>query len=286
MKVAVIDVGSYSCRLSVADLTDGIKILYEEGNITSLAQSLSKTGQLSEDRMEETLNVLERYVQIAHKMGVKKIKAVGTEALRRARNTEEFLQKVKERTGLEVRVIKPEEEGKYAFWAVAYSLKPEGRFCIVDQGGASTEIVCGRGFEIDYLHSLPIGIVGLTEEFLNSDPPTIYELESLKNFLDEQIRPVVQPCQTLVGLGGTITTLCALQYGVYPYDPTLVHGKKLTIQQLMFWIEQLSSMRAEDRVRAFPQIEPKRSRVIVAGAVLFYRIMLLMGHTEIVVSDS
>ncbi|MFN3599179.1 MAG: Ppx/GppA family phosphatase [Aquificaceae bacterium] len=285
MKIASIDVGSYSIRLSVAQLNKSLEVLHEEGRITALATDLRESGLLREDRMEESVEVIKGFVEKAEGFEVERIKIVGTEALRRAKNAQEFLKRVKEATGLDLKVITPEEEGKYAFLSVAYSLRPKGKFCIIDQGGGSTEFVCGSGFQIEYLNSLPFGIVNLTEEFIKSDPPKNYELESLKNFLDEEIKQVVSSCDELIALGGTITTIAAIEYGIYPYKGQEVHGKEISLQRLMFWIETLSSMKEKDRISTFPHIEPKRARVIIPGLVIFYRSMLLFGKDRIRVSD-
>ncbi|QWK13732.1 MAG: Ppx/GppA family phosphatase [Aquificota bacterium] len=285
MKLASIDVGSYSIRLSVADLDGGLRLIHEEGVITALATDLKESGLLREDRMEESLQVIKSFVEKAKSLGAERIKIVGTETLRRAKNSSEFIKRLKELTGIELKVIAPEEEGRYAFLSVAYSLRPQGRFCIIDQGGGSTEFVCGRGFQVESLRSLPFGIVNLTEEFIHSDPPKLYELESLKNFLDEQIKEVVEPCDQLIGLGGTITTIAAIEYGIYPYKGEEVHGKELSIDKIMFWIETLSSMREKDRIANFPHIEPKRAKVIIPGLLIFYRSMLLFGKDKIKVSD-
>ncbi|MCS7284411.1 MAG: Ppx/GppA family phosphatase, partial [Hydrogenobacter thermophilus] len=80
-----------------------------------------------------------------------------------------------------------------------------------------------------------------------------YELESLKNFLDEEMLRIKDECHILVGLGGTITTLAALEYGVFPYDPSAVHGRTLSLDSVMFWLETLSSMKEEQRIKSFPQ---------------------------------
>lgn len=285
MKLASIDVGSYSIRLSVADLDGGLRLIHEEGVITALATDLKESGLLRKDRMEESLQVIKSFVEKAKSLGVERIKIVGTEALRRAKNSSEFIKRLKELTGIELKVIAPEEEGRYAFLSVAYSLRPKGRFCIIDQGGGSTEFVCGRDLQVESLRSLPFGIVNLTEEFIHSDPPKLYELESLKNFLDEQIKEVVEPCDQLIGLGGTITTIAAIEYGIYPYKGEEVHGKELSIDKIMFWIETLSSMKEKDRIANFPHIEPKRAKVIIPGLLIFYRSMLLFGKDKIKVSD-
>ena len=140
MKVASIDVGSYSIRLSVAEVNTGLELIHEEGRITALATDLKDSGLLRQDRIEESLEVIREFLQKAKELGAERIKIVGTEALRRAKNAGEFLERLKALTELELRVITPEEEGRYAFLSVAYSLRPSGRFCIIDQGGGSTAV--------------------------------------------------------------------------------------------------------------------------------------------------
>ncbi|MFN3814063.1 MAG: Ppx/GppA family phosphatase [Aquificaceae bacterium] len=286
MRVGVIDVGSYSCRLVVADVNkDKLNIVYEEGNITALGSGINSSGVISQERMEETIKVMRAYAEKARTVGASSVRVIGTEALRKARNANDFVQRVKAETNMELEIVSPEKEGRYAFFAVAYSLKPSGRFCIIDQGGGSTEFVCGTDFNIERLNSLPFGIVNLTEGFIHHDPPTLYELESLKDFLDEQISKVVSPCEHLLGLGGTITTLAALQYNVYPYKSEKVHGKTLTIDQVEYWLETLISMKEEKRISIFPHIETKRAKVIIPGIVIFYRSMVIFKKREITVSD-
>lgn len=284
MKVASIDVGSYSIRLSVASINRGLEIIHEEGKITALATGLKEEGVIRKDRMEETIETIGDFLKKAKSMGAERVKVVGTEALRRASNASEFIQKLREATKLELKVITPEEEGRYAFLSVAYSLKP-GKVLPHRPGGGSTEFVCGRGYQLESLRSFPFGIVNLTEEFIHSDPPKNYELESLKNFLDEHIKGVVQPCDELIGLGGTITTVAAIEYGIYPYRGEEVHGKVLPLDRLMFWLETLSSMKESQRVSSFPHIEPKRAKVIIPGLLIFYRAMMLFGKDSIRVSD-
>ncbi len=286
MKIATIDIGSYSCRLSVANVEDGkIDILYEEGKITSLASNVKETGIISTERMLETLEVLEGFYKKAKDLGAQEIVAVGTEVLRKAKNAIDFIEMVKSKIGVDVGILSPEEEGRLSYLSVAYSLKPEGKILVIDQGGGSTEFVFGKGLQIQKVVSFPFGIVNLTEEFIKHDPPTNYELESLKNFLDEQISSISTAVDVIVGLGGTVTTLAAIQYGIFPYDGNKVHGTKLSIQDIMHWLDNLSLMKAKDRVSTFPHIEEKRATVIIPGILIFYRAMLLFGKREILVSD-
>jgi len=233
MRVAAIDIGSYSVRLTIAEVLDGeIRILHEAGRITSLGSGVGERGVLEEGRMEETLRVLESYRREIERFGARCVAVVATEALRRAKNSGEFLKRIKERTGFDVRILSPQEEGKLAFLATAYSLKPEGFFLVIDQGGGSTEFVFGSDLSPREVISLPVGIVNLTERFLKHDPPAPAELGRLRDFVRDRVAPLRREVHEMIGLGGTITTVAALEYNVYPYDPGRIHGRELTLRSL------------------------------------------------------
>ncbi len=286
MRVGAIDIGSYSVRLTIADVSgEGIRILLERGYITSLGSGIKESGRLNKERVEETLRVLEEYKEEMERLGVDRVVAVATEALRRAENSQDFLNLVKERTGIEVRIITPEEEGRLAFLATAYSLRPEGYFLVVDQGGGSTEFVFGRDMEPESVISLPVGIVNLTEEFLRHDPPTEEEIEKLLSFLEERIAPMRRDVDELIGLGGTITTITALEYRVYPYDPEKIHGRELTLSALRKWFKTLVSLPYRERSRKYRQIEDRRAEVIVSGIAMFIKILEVFGKDRLRVGD-
>ncbi len=286
MRVAAIDIGSYSVRITVADVESGsLRILFEKGRITSLGSGLKESGYLKEDRIEETLGVLEEFKRDIERLKVEKVVAVATEALRKAKNSDEFLRRVKERIGIEVTVISPEEEGKLAFLATAYSLRPEGEFLVIDQGGGSTEFIFGRDLRMEDLVSIPVGIVNLTESFLKHDPPLPEEMDKLYSHLDERIRPLKREVDEIVGLGGTITTVAALEYGVYPYDPGKVHGRELSLTSLQRWLSTLSELPSKERSRRFRQIEDRRAEVILSGIAMFIKILEIFEKDRLRVGD-
>ena len=286
MKIASIDIGSYSVRLSVAEVDNrNLKIILDTGNITSLGSRVKDTGILQKERIEETLNVLKNYKKKLDELKAEKVIVVATEALRKAKNSQEFIKLVKEEIGFNVKVISPEDEGKYAYLGAVYSLKLEGKNCVIDQGGGSTEYIYGRNLEVDKVISLPIGIVNLTETFLKHDPPKENEIKELLNFLEKEISKVKESADNLIGLGGTITTLCALEYNVYPYDPSKVHGKKLSYKQIKKWFDTLKEIPSSERSKRFKQIEDKRAEVILSGIAVFLKTLEVFGKEEITVSD-
>ncbi len=286
MRIAVIDTGSYSVRLTVAEVKDSrLNILLEKGYITSLGSGVKKEGKLRSDRIEETLRVLEDYRREIDKLGVDRVVVVATEALRRARNAEEFIELVRKRTGFEVRILSPEEEGRLAFLATAYSLRPEGYFVVVDQGGGSTEFAFGRDLKPQEVISLPFGIVDLTERFLRHDPPLEEELLSLRAFVRDRVLELKRNVDDMIGLGGTITTVAALEYGVHPYDPLKIHGREISLSALKRWLGELVRLTSAERSRKFRQIEDRRAEVIPAGVAMFVEIMEVFERERIKVGD-
>ncbi len=286
MRIATIDIGSYSVRLTVADVENhDINLILEKGRITSLASGVREKGVLSEDRIEETLRVLEEYKEDIDRLGANKVIAVATEALRKAKNAQDFLEEVRKRTGIEVQIITPEQEGELAFLATAYSLRPRGKFLVIDQGGGSTEFIFGEDFNIEDLTSLPMGIVNLTERFIKHDPPTQTDIEELMSYLETHIKPLKREVNEIVGLGGTITTLVALELNLYPYDPKKVHGYRLSKESIEKWFNILAQIPYPERSKRYKQIEDKRAQVILAGIAMFIKVLDIFEKDSLLVGD-
>ena len=286
--IALLDIGTYSTRmLIVAVHSDGrFDEILSVGRITALGRKLKETGYLQKEAMEETLAVLKEYVQIASQYKPEKILAVATQACREAKNADEFISKVKE-LGIDVRVITGEEEARLAFIATAKALNIEGKFTVIDQGGGSTEFSYGEKSNLIASISFPFGIVNFTEKYIKSDPPKPEEIMQIKDFLKQQL-PIayekMKDTEILVGLGGTITTVVALEYNIYPYDSKKVHGSKLTYEVVTKWLNKLASMTVNQR-KAIPMIEDKRAEAIVPGIVIFQTAMEVFQKDEITVSE-
>lgn len=284
MRVAVIDIGTYSTRITIAEVKgETFEILHEEGHITALGRGVKQTKKLAPEAIRETLEVIKRYKELCGRYKVEKCLVLGTEALRVATNRDEFVKEL-QKLGLELKIITPEEEGYYAYIGAYFAVKPQGKTCVIDQGGGSTEYVFGEGLNVEEVISLPFGIVNLTERFIKHDPPTDEELKSLIEFLDGEISKVKRDVDTLVGLGGTITTLAALEYDIYPYDPAKVNGKVLTKEQIKKWFDKLSKMTVEER-KKLPQIEDRRAEAIIPGIAIFWRTLEVFQKDKLVVSD-
>ena len=299
IKVGIIDIGTYSTRFLISaihkkenleETLNSIEDIFSVGKITALGRKLKETGFLQEEAMQETLSVLKEYKLIADEYKLDYLKAYATQACREAKNGNEFIERVK-KLGIDVEIIDPQKEAYFSFLATAYGVNPDGSFVMIDQGGGSTEYayaVKENGkFNLKESISFPFGIVGLTEKFIKNDPPTNKELNDLKEYIKGHIVKAYEKMKQtkyLIGLGGTITTLVALEYNIFPYSSEKVHKKKLTKEQVKKWFNELSSLTVEER-KKIPQIEDKRAEVILSGIAIFDTSLEVFNKEELIVSD-
>ncbi len=296
-RIAVIDIGTYSTRLLISaihikdtleETLNSIEDVFSVGRITALGRGVKETKYLQREAIEETLTTLKEYVLIAKQYKVEKILGFATQACREAKNGSEFLEKVKQ-LGIDVRLISGEEEAYLSFIATAYSIKPDNDFVMIDQGGGSTEFAYGykeKDYKLKESVSFPFGIVSLTERFIKSDPPKREELNTMSDFIKDHLQKIkhYKSAETFIGLGGTITTLVALEKHIYPYSSEKVHGQKLTKESINKWLEKLSSLTVQER-KAIPQIEDKRAEAIISGIVIFSTTLEFFNKDYLIVSD-
>lgn len=287
-RVGIVDIGTYSTRMLIVAVhpDKSFEEILSIGRITSLGRRLKQTGYLQRDAIEETLSTLKEYVILAKEYQVSRLIGVATQACREASNAQQFIDKVKD-LGIEVRVISGETEAKLSFFATSRALNLSGTFLVIDQGGGSTEFAYGEGTNLIQAISFPFGIVNLTENFIKSDPPLQEEILQLKDFLRENIEkvyPTMKEAKEIVGLGGTITTVVALEKQLYPYNSKKVHGSTLTYEVITKWLNKLSRLTVNQR-KAIPMIEDKRAEAIIAGIVIFQTAMEVFQRDSIRISE-
>jgi exopolyphosphatase/guanosine-5'-triphosphate,3'-diphosphate pyrophosphatase len=287
-RVAAIDVGSNSVKIHVAELGNGArwKTLADQTEITRLGEGLRDTGAITPPAMARTLEALGRFVSTARTRGAERIAAVGTMCLREAANSEEFLMRARETLGLEIEVIDGEEEARLSYLAIISGLPlPQGVIAF-DTGGGSTEFIVGRGSVIELRFSLNLGSVALTQEFLRSDPVTPDELSALLAHLAPSLRPMTRPGKrfTMVGMGGTLTSMAAVKLELAVYDPERVHGSMLTRADVEAQVAQYRKAPIDER-RSIVGLHPKRADVILAGAAIVLAILRHLDMDHLLVSD-
>ncbi len=288
MRIASIDIGTNTILLLIANLDSGkLKPLFEMETIVRLGKGVQKNGVLSQEAMERGLQTLSQYLDKCQAMGTHEIFAVGTSALREAKNSEVFLKLAKEKFNLSIEVISGEEEAQLSFLAVARDLKESKKSTfVIDVGGGSTEFIYGKGDQIIEWVSLPLGIVHFTEQYLVSDPVKVGEWEKMEMEIQRLLPRVPHPKEPLlmVSIGGTGTTLASVEQGLKEFIPNKIHHFVLTKEVLKKQLILYRSKTIEER-RKIPDLPPARADVILAGATILYMTMEKLDCPSVLISS-
>ena len=298
MKAAVIGIGSNSVRMLEAEIEEGrFRRLKREREGTRLFAGLDEEGNLTEASMMKTAEAVMRMAEEARKDGCEMISIFATSASRDARNGEDFLHLVWDMGGSEPRIISGVEEATLSFLGAADVLSDGPRCGMIDIGGGSTELVIGRGLEIEEAVSCQMGAVRLYQMIpINSRDDMKAVEEKAGEILRETLgiqdqseeKEICQAWESIpeywIGTGGTFTALAALATGVHWTDRTNMHGtviSKKTIREIGC---SLADMSPEERLK-LDGLQPSRADIVVHGICILLAIMDEFDLSSIIVSE-
>jgi exopolyphosphatase/guanosine-5'-triphosphate,3'-diphosphate pyrophosphatase len=288
MKVAAIDCGTNTVKLLIGALPE---VAVREMRIVRLGQGVDATGRLADEALERTFAALDEYADLIQAHRVERIRFCATSASRDAANADVFVAGVRARLGVEPEVVSGDEEAALAFDGAVRNLRaaPAEPVLVVDIGGGSTELVLGTtSGGPDAAVSLDIGSVRLHERHLHSDPPTADEVEAcvadVDGHLDRSPVPLVGAA-TVVGVGGTVTTVGAGVLDLAAYDRDLVDQAVLPVEDVHALAGRLLAMPYAERLD-LPWLHPGRADVIGAGVLILDRVLRRTGVTTLVVSEA
>ena len=290
MRVAVVDIGTNSTRLLIADVEGtGVEEVERRTTVTNMGRGVDHTGLICHDAIDDVCTVVADYKARYEEMGAERVMAIATSAVRDAVNGEAFIAELRERFGLDARLLTGEEEAHLTYLGATAHRQTEETTLVFDIGGGSTELVVGSGKEVGFHTSLQAGTIRQSERHLTSDPPDPHELEDLaadiRNLIDRAIaaQPSGPPVRG-IAVAGTPTSLAAIDQGLEPYDPTRVHGYRLGLWRVQRLLSRLSSLPLAERLRV-PGLQRGRAPTIVAGTVILVQVMRAFGLQEIEVSE-
>jgi len=292
MRVAVVDIGTNSTRLLIADVADGDMLtqVHRESIVTRLGERVDATGRLADDAMQRVLDTLERFRGLIDEHGVTSTTGVLTSAVRDADNGAEFTAEVARRTGIDARTIGGGEEAALTFSGATSERADDGEtIAVVDIGGGSTEFVVGRDGEIEFHVSTQAGVVRQTERHLHDDPPSPEGLQELAGevaaIIDGAVpRELRERVQTAIAVAGTATSCAAIELELDPYDPARVHGHALELGTLELLLASLAQMSNGER-RDVVGLQADRAPTIVAGVVMLTEVLRAFGLEQVEVSE-
>ncbi|MBS1894278.1 MAG: Ppx/GppA family phosphatase [Actinobacteria bacterium] len=287
-RVGVIDVGSNSTRLLVADVEDGrVTPVERRSTVTRLGRGVDLSGQLAAEAIEATCAAIDPYVATLQEMGAAKMDAIATSAVRDASNGGAFVAELRERFALSARVLDGDEEARMTYVGATSEHVPEVPTLVIDIGGGSTELIVGQGREAEWHVSLQAGVGRHTERHLVHDPPTPVELEAvagdLRGLIDTA-RNGAPAAEAGIAVAGTPTSLAAIEMELVPYDPLKIHGHVLELPSIQRMLSRLAAAPLERR-REIPGLHADRAPTIVAGVVTLVEAMRAFNLERITVSE-
>jgi exopolyphosphatase/guanosine-5'-triphosphate,3'-diphosphate pyrophosphatase len=290
---AAIDIGSNSCRLKIAVVHQHrLKTLHEDREVTRLGESVFQTGVISPEAMAGTIRALKRFHKAVQLHIVDKVRVVATSAMRDARNAGAFTEWVKSATGWNVEVISGLEEGRLIhLGVVTHEVGARGRCLMIDLGGGSCEVTLSDRGSIKSMVSLPLGAVRLQEQFLQSDPPAKADIARLKQFIERELRRAdkkLGPVRVglVVATSGTAAALAEASGHVRKGNMAKKSLAKKRLERVGALMadtpdvrrlaERLTKMTNAER-EAVPGIGPRRSEIIIGGALVYASLLERMG---------
>jgi exopolyphosphatase / guanosine-5'-triphosphate,3'-diphosphate pyrophosphatase len=292
VRLAAIDIGSNSIRQIIADVShDGrIRVVDEMKAAPRLGTGVDKTGKLSEESMQHAVDALLRMATLARQYAAVRIDAVATSAVRDAANGRAFLDLVRRKCGLRVRILSGEDEARLAFRsALAHFDLARGRSVVMDIGGGSLELAMSADGLVERFVSLPFGAIRMTEQYLGLTPRR-KDVRKLRAFVREEIGAVL-PLRDwrraqLICSGGTFTNLAGIV--LYRRGVTSaagrVHDTRVPREELEHIIDLLQDSSPEDRTHV-RGLNAGRSDIILGGLAVAAEVMARIDARELIVSS-
>jgi exopolyphosphatase/guanosine-5'-triphosphate,3'-diphosphate pyrophosphatase len=276
--VAVIDIGTNTTRLLVAEVEDGQVVELERRTIiTSLGKGVDASGRLADDAMDRVAEAIAVYREVIDRLAAERVVALATSAMRDSENGPEFHDYLQKKYGVDARTISGDEEARLTFLGATAGRNDDRETVVIDIGGGSTEYVVGRAGQDPAFHtSTQMGSVRFTERFLKSDPPAQSELQGLA----EAVRRAVPNVRAdhAIAVAGTATSIAAID------GAEEVHGYHLSLASCERVAAKLAGLTVEQR-REVKGLHPDRAPTIVAGAVILTESVRALGLNEVEVSD-
>jgi exopolyphosphatase/guanosine-5'-triphosphate,3'-diphosphate pyrophosphatase len=291
-RFASIDVGSNTIRLLIAEpeVSAPLRPIHIERRITRLGENFLPDRILQPEAMARSIAALKEFVELMGRNGVSDYSAGATAVVREASNGSNFLDLVQKETGLSVRLLSGADEARLSLLGVSSVItNKDSAMVVFDIGGGSTELVWqGDSSDIESF-SLAVGVVHLTERFLQGDPPGHEPCLQVREYVSTVLKELSfhqnSHDSLWVGTAGTVTTLASMWYEMTEYDPAKINGTVLEKAWLVDLCAQLAEMKLTER-RKLTGLEPGREDIILAGGLVTLEMMEVFGFSRFTVSDA
>ncbi|MBC2851790.1 3-dehydroquinate synthase [Cetobacterium sp. 8H] len=288
----VIDIGTNSCRLFIAEIIkkdnqiEIITPLFKDLDVSRLGKNLNQTGVLSEESIEKTFSIIKKFKKKSDSMGVTELIAFATSATREATNGSTFVENIKNKFNIKTLVIPGEMEAKLSF--NGNSALYHERIATIDVGGGSTEVTIGSYENIEFIKSFPIGVVKLTEMFFSEENYNEETLKSSRNYLKgffTELDKFKNSNFKIIGVAGTVTSNVSIVKKLSKFIENEINKYTLSKVILEENLNLFLSKSLEERKKIIG-LEPNRADVIIAGNLILLTLLEVLGKDFITVSTN
>lgn len=298
MQYAVIDIGTNTILMLIAEHSPNyglIKTITDIQQIPRLGKSVDKNKNILPESFTNAVNILKDYKNLCINHNVNKITAVATSFIRDANNKSEFIDEIKNQTGIEIEILSGEEEAKWTFIGGVYDKINNSDFLVtIDIGGGSTEITKNinpvksisslLNTELNSI-SLNIGSVRIHEKFISSQPPKYDEIIKAEAYINENLKSIKFDFANskLIGLAGTITTIGAFKLKLPKFIPDKVDNLMLDYTNVENILTQIAGLETEELLAAGNYMEG-RADIIFSGILILKCFMQKFGFRKLSIS--
>lgn len=292
MKIGTIDIGTNSMRLLIAEYVNNkIENRNKYINTTRIGQGVDKDGYITKEAMDRNLNALKEFSDICKEQNCEAVYCMGTSALRDSKNGQEFVKKAKEMANIDVKIICGDEESNLGFLGVLEGTEGDKKdnILVIDIGGGSTEFVLGNEEGINFCKSENVGALRMTEKFITTDPISEEDFNQMNYFIENTISSTLEilnnkKISKLVGIGGAITSVSAMNQQLEVYSMEKVHNSEVTKKDIEKILQNLKKMTLNDK-KTIKGLQPKRADIITAGVTILNIIMEKLEFEKIMISE-
>jgi len=288
MIIASIDIGTNTVLMVIAKYNDNgtLETIKNEFTIPRIGKGLTPGSPISNEKKELLLEILENFTVTARSYKADKIIATATNAFRIASNSKEITDLIR-KMGIDISIVSGEKESYYAYLGAISGLNDSEDTLVIDIGGGSTEIIYGKDKDIFYRKSFQTGVVSLTEKYFREDPPSPASLDAAINGILEifsELKEKKFNPSKAVAIAGTPTTLACTQCGLKEFDEEAIEGSCLKREDIMNMVSEISGLASADILRKYNTVVKGREDVLLAGTLILYNLLDLLGLKEVNVS--
>jgi exopolyphosphatase/guanosine-5'-triphosphate,3'-diphosphate pyrophosphatase len=289
MNVASIDIGTNTTLLLIAEVnvqTKTLKTVLNEYRMPRIGKGLILGKSFNPDRINALYEVLDEYYSIIKQHDCKKVLSAATNAFRLASNKKDVISDIKRKWNIDIKIVSGDEEARLSYIGTIYQ-SSSLQNTVIDIGGGSTELIYGEKNKIKFIKSLQIGVVSLTEKFIENNPPSKNEIENIRKEIQNKLNDLIGKIPSgihTIAVAGTPTSLAGIKLNLSNYVENKIDNYQLTKNDISEFISYFSNTTNLDLLKSHPIFLAGREDVILAGTIILDELMNFLKINELIVS--